>query len=111
MAPRTVVLYEGSFYVGLYRRLLIECRECTQPLGRRRAPAHPEVIRLDGVSFAYPGHERPTLRNIDLEIRRGQVVALVGENGSGKTTLAKSRVLAVQLDGDERAVRASVADG
>jgi ATP-binding cassette subfamily B protein len=46
-------------------------------------------IRLEGVSFAYPGSDRLVLENVDLTLPRGAVVALVGENGAGKTTLVK----------------------
>jgi ATP-binding cassette subfamily B protein len=46
-------------------------------------------IRADSVTFSYPGRSQLALQAADIEINRGEVVALVGENGSGKTTLAK----------------------
>jgi len=60
-------------------------------------PAHPVEIdpaqvtghvRLEDVSFAYPGAGRPALTGIDLDVPAGRTLALVGETGSGKTTLA-----------------------
>jgi ATP-binding cassette subfamily B protein len=56
----------------------------------REAPARlAEGLRLDGVSFAYPGTERRVLDSVSLSLPAGAVVALVGENGAGKTTLVK----------------------
>jgi ATP-binding cassette, subfamily B, bacterial len=46
-------------------------------------------IRLEHVSFAYPGTERTVLDDVNLDLRAGAVVAIVGENGAGKTTLVK----------------------
>jgi len=49
-------------------------------------PARIREIEFRGVSFAYtPG--QPVLREVDLHVRAGQTIALVGETGGGKTTL------------------------
>ena len=48
-----------------------------------------EGIRFEHVSFVYPGTERVVLDDVDLHLRPGSVVAIVGENGAGKTTLVK----------------------
>jgi ATP-binding cassette subfamily B protein len=45
-------------------------------------------VRFTGVSFSYPGADRPALAGIDLDVPAGSTLALVGETGSGKTTLA-----------------------
>lgn len=53
----------------------------------------PEPLRsgvaFEGVTFAYPGAERPVLRDFSLRVPAGKLVAVVGENGAGKSTLVK----------------------
>lgn len=46
-------------------------------------------IRVDGVSFSYPGSKGRVLSDVTLAIGPGETVVVVGENGAGKTTLAK----------------------
>jgi ATP-binding cassette, subfamily B, bacterial len=46
-------------------------------------------IRLEHVSFVYPGTSRVVLEDVSVTLPAGAVVAIVGENGAGKTTLVK----------------------
>jgi iron complex transport system ATP-binding protein len=47
------------------------------------------VWRAEGVSYRYPGSGADVLHGIDLEVRPGEVVAVIGPNGSGKSTLLR----------------------
>jgi subfamily B ATP-binding cassette protein MsbA len=54
----------------------------TVPIGRARGE-----VRFENVSFAYPARSEAALADIDLHVRPGETVALVGGSGGGKTTL------------------------
>ena len=49
----------------------------------------PYELRLEGVSYRYPGAEKNTINKLDLTVRPGENLAIVGLNGAGKTTLVK----------------------
>jgi energy-coupling factor transport system ATP-binding protein len=49
----------------------------------------PPILQAEAVTFHYPQIQEKALQGIDLTIREGEFVALLGQNGSGKTTLAK----------------------
>ncbi|NUP16241.1 MAG: ABC transporter ATP-binding protein [Streptomyces sp.] len=52
-------------------------------------PKAPPLVRFEQVSFRYPGTDRAVLDSVDLEIRPGELLAVVGLNGAGKSTLIK----------------------
>ena len=81
--------YEEGLYFSDYQAFCADAARRIPPPGVRPAPADFDRIVVDNVTFTYPGAHDPALSQVSVEIRRGEVVALVGENGSGKTTLAK----------------------
>lgn len=81
-------MYEDNLYLStLYEFLETPVPERSAEIARGPSPR--DGVRFEDVSFTYPGASRPALQDIDLHIRPGESLALVGENGSGKTTLIK----------------------
>jgi ATP-binding cassette, subfamily B, bacterial len=69
-------------------------------------PMPPGTIRdivFDNISFSYPGGHGPALEGLNLHIRGGELLALVGDNGAGKSTLVK--LLLRFYDVDKGAIR------
>ncbi|MCI8404024.1 MAG: ABC transporter ATP-binding protein [Clostridia bacterium] len=79
---------EQSLYVDNFRAFLaykpeIECQDGMD------APDKPSVISMKNVSFKYEGTDKYSLKNINLDIKPYEKIAIVGYNGAGKSTLVK----------------------
>jgi ATP-binding cassette, subfamily B, bacterial len=82
----------GMYEDNLYLSTLYEYLETPVPPSSgiaQRGAMPDDGIRFEQVSFTYPGAGEPALHDINLHIRPGESLAMVGQNGSGKTTLIK----------------------
>ncbi|MCA9728666.1 MAG: ABC transporter ATP-binding protein [Candidatus Eisenbacteria bacterium] len=66
-----------------------------------RAPGPLRAIEIQGATVQFAGATRPALQEVDLELRRGETVAVVGEVGAGKSTLLKLLAGLVETDTGE----------
>ena len=81
-------MYEDNLYLSnLYEFLQVPVQVATG--GATEGPVPGDGVRFEGVRFTYPGSTTPALDGVDLALRPGERLALVGHNGSGKTTLVK----------------------
>jgi ATP-binding cassette subfamily B protein len=90
MLGSLAALYENNLFLSNFYEFLDLKSKMAEP-----SPAMPVArpmqtgIVFDHVSFQYPSGNGKVLEDINLIVRPGEIVALVGENGSGKTTLIK----------------------
>ena len=87
----TSSIYEGSLFIDNMILFMNEKQTVKPSIAE---PAIPEdhkghTIELRNVTFRYPGADRDVIHNMNLTIKSGSTVALVGLNGAGKTTLIK----------------------
>lgn len=83
-------LYEGNLYLAnFYEFLRLEDRVVDEPNPSPMPTRWSQGMRLEHVSFRYPGASKLVLDDVNLTVGPGEVIAIVGENGSGKTTLIK----------------------
>ncbi len=82
----SINLRENALYIEKFRRFM-GAKEKIIGGEVKTVYEKPVSLKLENVSFTYPGNDAPTLKNINLEIKPYQKIALVGYNGAGKTTL------------------------
>ena len=87
----SAMVYEGTLFID---NLIIFMKEKQTVIPSIEAPRSvsrgvSHTIEFQNVYFRYPGTQRDILKNVNLTIRPGDTVVLVGLNGAGKTTLIK----------------------
>ena len=91
LISRSGAIYEGTLFIDNLMSFMKEKQTVvpTKEIPEKVIKNTPHTIIFENVSFRYPGTKRDVLKNINITIRPGDTVVLVGLNGAGKTTLIK----------------------
>jgi ATP-binding cassette subfamily B protein len=82
-------IYSASAAAERIIEFMDEEPSVTSPARPRSLDGPARTVGFEGVTFRYPGTERPAVEDVSFQLERGQTVALVGPSGSGKSTIAK----------------------
>jgi len=82
-------LYAEGLYLEDYRSFCDDAAGHLPPVGDEPTPEDFQEIVAENVVFTYQGAKASAVAGVSLRVKRGQVVAFVGENGAAKTTMAK----------------------
>lgn len=87
----SATIYEGTLFIDNLIAFMQEKQTVKPSLSPARTVEKnaPHTIEFQNVSFRYPGTRRDVLKNVNLLLKPGETVVLVGLNGAGKTTLLK----------------------
>ncbi len=81
-------LDRNSLYIENFRSFLEYESKIPEDENASAAPSV-EELEIKGLSFTYEGKDIPALKNIDMTIKKGEKIAIVGHNGAGKSTFIK----------------------
>ncbi len=81
-------LDENSLYIDNFRDFMEYEVHIAEDENAPLAPSF-ETLELKNMTFSYEGQKAPALSNVNLTVRAGEKIAIVGHNGAGKTTLVK----------------------
>jgi ATP-binding cassette subfamily B protein len=102
-------LYEDNLFLNnLYQFLDLKPKISVPPKPRENIGEKPCRVDFENVSFTYNNRVGETLKEINLSLKPGSVIAIVGENGSGKSTLIK--LLCRLYDPDRGVIRVNGVD-
>lgn len=115
LLPRLQALWLGYSAAKSHEAVVQDIAELAAGPGPERRPDAMEVafnrqITLENISFTYPG-SGSELRDIDLAIRKGECIGIVGPTGSGKSTLADIVATLIRPDSGRLLVDGEVIDG
>lgn len=82
-------VYEGVTFLRDFESFQADLPTIRQRRPVGVPPTPPTSMAASGLGYRYPGADRDALRSVSFDLRRGQIMAIVGANGSGKSTLAK----------------------
>ncbi|WP_276134899.1 ABC transporter ATP-binding protein [Polluticoccus soli] len=84
-----IALFQNQLYIRQILNYLAVRPATRMKKGNRSMPLLAKGIQINALDFTYPGTEGRVLHDVNMQLRPGQITAIVGENGSGKSTLIK----------------------